>query len=150
MPWWPRTSFETFRTAWASSLVTVPSAVALLTSALIFVMPASNFARSSFACSCLAASHSGYCVLDDRGIKCEFDEERKVLKPTPLHDWTSHAADAFRYMSMGWKEARGEAPAPKSAVDFFIGTEAGTIASNLSIKEMIERQSKRRKERAGA
>jgi phage terminase large subunit len=34
--------------------------------------------------------------------RAEFDEERKVLKPTPLHDWTSHAADAFRYLSMSW------------------------------------------------
>ena len=82
--------------------------------------------------------------------RAEFDEERKVLKPTPLHDWTSHAADAFRYMSMGWREARGEAPPAKSTVDFFIGTPEGTIASNLSIKKMIERQSKRRKDREGA
>lgn len=36
--------------------------------------------------------------------RAEYDEERKVLKPTPRHDWTSHAADAFRYLAMGWKE----------------------------------------------
>lgn len=35
-----------------------------------------------------------------RQYRCEFDEERKVLKPRPLHDWTSHAADAFRYGAM--------------------------------------------------
>lgn len=35
--------------------------------------------------------------------RAEYDEERKVLKPTPRHDWTSHAADAFRYLAMGWK-----------------------------------------------
>lgn len=34
--------------------------------------------------------------------RTEFDEERRVMKPTPLHDWTSHAADAFRYLSMAW------------------------------------------------
>ncbi len=34
----------------------------------------------------------------------EYDEERKVLKPVPKHDWSSHAADAFRYLSMGWKQ----------------------------------------------
>jgi phage terminase large subunit len=34
--------------------------------------------------------------------RTEFDEERKIMKPTPLHDWTSHAADAFRYLSMAW------------------------------------------------
>lgn len=36
--------------------------------------------------------------------RAEWDEERKVLKPTPRHDWTSHAADAFRYLAMGWQE----------------------------------------------
>jgi len=35
--------------------------------------------------------------------RADFDEERKVLKPAPRHDWTSHAADAFRYLAMGWQ-----------------------------------------------
>lgn len=38
--------------------------------------------------------------------RAEYDEERKVLKPTPLHDWSSHAADAFRYLAMAWREMR--------------------------------------------
>lgn len=43
----------------------------------------------------------------ERGIEAlrqyrrEFDEQRKVFKNAPLHDWTSHAADAFRYMAIG-------------------------------------------------
>ena len=38
--------------------------------------------------------------------RSEYDEERKILKPTPLHDWSSHAADAFRYLAMGWQEKK--------------------------------------------
>jgi len=34
----------------------------------------------------------------------EFDEERKVFKEKPLHDWTSHAADAFRMLAVAWRE----------------------------------------------
>lgn len=45
--------------------------------------------------------------------RTEFDEERKVMKPTPLHDWTSHAADAFRYLAMSWKK-----PEKEQTVDF--------------------------------
>jgi len=30
----------------------------------------------------------------------EWDENRQVFKNTPLHDWTSHAADAFSILSM--------------------------------------------------
>ena len=32
--------------------------------------------------------------------RSEWDETLKVLRPRPVHDWTSHAADAFRYLAM--------------------------------------------------
>lgn len=31
----------------------------------------------------------------------EWDEDNKVFKKRPLHDWSSHGADAFRYLAMG-------------------------------------------------
>ena len=34
----------------------------------------------------------------------EWDEKAKVFKQTPKHDWSSHAADAMRYVAMGIKE----------------------------------------------
>ncbi len=43
----------------------------------------------------------------DRGIESlrnyrrEWDEKRKVFHDRPMHDWTSHAADAFRYLALG-------------------------------------------------
>lgn len=36
----------------------------------------------------------------------EYNEERKVFSDKPLHDWTSHAADAFRYLAMGIEKPR--------------------------------------------
>lgn len=33
-----------------------------------------------------------------------WDDQRKTFQPKPLHDWTSHAADAFRYLATGIKE----------------------------------------------
>lgn len=30
----------------------------------------------------------------------EFDDKLNTLKPKPVHDWSSHAADAFRYLAM--------------------------------------------------
>jgi phage terminase large subunit len=33
----------------------------------------------------------------------EWDDRGKVFKPKPLHDWTSHPADAFRYLATGLK-----------------------------------------------
>lgn len=41
-----------------------------------------------------------------RGIDClkqyqrEWDDKLKVFRQRPLHDWTSHGADAFRYLAM--------------------------------------------------
>jgi phage terminase large subunit len=32
--------------------------------------------------------------------RSDYDEKLKVLRPGPLHDWTSHAADALRYLAL--------------------------------------------------
>jgi hypothetical protein len=44
------------------------------------------------------------------GIEClrqyqrEYDEDKKVFRDKPRHDWTSHGADAFRYLALTWKD----------------------------------------------
>jgi hypothetical protein len=30
----------------------------------------------------------------------EWDDDKKAFRANPLHDWTSHYADAFRYLSL--------------------------------------------------
>jgi phage terminase large subunit len=40
------------------------------------------------------------------GYKSEYDEEKKVMRNTPLHDWTSHGADAFRTFAAGYKSKK--------------------------------------------
>jgi hypothetical protein len=35
----------------------------------------------------------------------EWDDDTKAFKSNPLHDWTSHPADAFRYLAMSYKPA---------------------------------------------
>lgn len=32
--------------------------------------------------------------------RSEYDDKLQALKPRPVHDWASHAADAFRYLAM--------------------------------------------------
>jgi phage terminase large subunit len=53
------------------------------------------------------------CWFDNRceeGIEClrqyqrEWDDDKKVFRDRPKHDWTSHSADAFRYLSLVWKD----------------------------------------------
>lgn len=74
------------------------------------------------------------------------DENRPEDVDTDAED---HAGDETRYGCMSRPYVRDLSPA-KPKTDFYIGTPEGTIQSNLSIREMIERQSKRRKERLGA
>jgi len=39
-----------------------------------------------------------------RQYRKDYDEKRKVYRDKPLHDWTSHAADAFRYLALGTRD----------------------------------------------
>ena len=39
-----------------------------------------------------------------RQYRKDFDEKNKVFRDKPLHDWTSHPADAFRYMCVGIRD----------------------------------------------
>lgn len=39
-----------------------------------------------------------------RQYQKEWDSVRRDFMPRPKHDWTSHAADAFRYLALGLKE----------------------------------------------
>lgn len=54
----------------------------------------------------------------EEGIEClrqyqrEWDDDRKCFRDKPLHDWTSHAADAFRYLSLVWQNPKVEEPKP--------------------------------------
>ena len=58
---------------------------------------------------------------EDQGIAAleqyrrEWDDEKKTFKANPLHDWSSHLCDSFRYMAMAWREMRpvvAQAPKP--------------------------------------
>jgi len=56
--------------------------------------------------------HGGIEALEQ--YRREWDDERKCFKPNAVHDWTSHPADAFRYLAQSWRSApRREVKAPK-------------------------------------
>lgn len=47
-----------------------------------------------------------------RDYRCEYDQKSKTYRDRPEHDWTSHTADAFRYLAMAWRELVPEPAAP--------------------------------------
>jgi phage terminase large subunit len=61
------------------------------------------------------------------GIEClrqyqrEYDEDKKVFRDKPRHDWTSHGADAFRYLSLVWKDEAKIVTADEPIRGVFVG-----------------------------
>lgn len=51
-----------------------------------------------------------------RHYRRAWDEDRKVFSNHPLHDWTSHGADAFRYLALG--NPKGEPDSWGSAMNY--------------------------------
>ncbi|MFZ5789762.1 MAG: terminase large subunit domain-containing protein [Pseudomonadota bacterium] len=67
-----------------------------------------NAARLLLARSWFDAERCARGIEALRQYRREFDEKLKAFRARPLHDWTSHAADAFRYLAVGLRaEPRG-------------------------------------------
>lgn len=52
--------------------------------------------------------------------RADFDEKTRAFKDTPKHDWTSHSADAFRYLCMAWRELAPPMAAPVDPIKAMI------------------------------
>ena len=72
----------------------------------------------------------------------KYDEEKKIFSTEPDHDWSSHTADAFRYLSLVWKEARKEPDQPPIEEQLV----AGSIQS-ISMKSITQQHLQRMKAR---
>ena len=79
-----------------------------------------------------------------RQYRSEFKEDDAVFNDKPLHDWTSHAADSFRYLAMAWRlmTPAKEVEKPKQLV--FEAKPDGSIHSNMSVREIIDAKKRQR------
>lgn len=57
----------------------------------------------------------------------EWDEQRKCFKDKPKHDWTSHPADAFRYLALSWQEEFKTESRPKIVKDYGLTFKNGYV-----------------------
>ena len=57
-----------------------------------------------------------------RLYRAEWDEKNRVLRKAPVHDWTSHTADAMRYLAMAY---RAIVPEPIKVPDRILSVGAG-------------------------
>jgi hypothetical protein len=77
------------------------------------------------------------------GYRREWDDDKKVFKPTPVHDWTSHYADAFRYACLVWREEMK--PKEKEIPRYKAGVSIDGIKVGVTVTELIK-EHRRRKE----
>lgn len=68
------------------------------------LMDGINAVRVSFPRIFIDAERCKFGIEALRQYRTDFDEKTKAFKNQPRHDWTSHAADSFRYMAMAWRE----------------------------------------------
>ncbi len=70
-------------------------------------------ARATFPHCRFHAKHCEKGLAALRQYHRQWDDEKKTFLAQPEHDWSSHAADAFRYLSLSWKfEKPGATPVP--------------------------------------
>lgn len=73
-----------------------------------------------------------------RQYRTDFDEKTRAFKDTPKHDWTSHTADAFRYLAMAYREI---VPAPKPPEPRLLSAGPG---NQVTLNDLWNAQPKRR------
>jgi len=69
-----------------------------------------------------------------RQYQREWDEDKKVFRDKPRHDWTSHGADAFRMLSIAWKEEAKLPSKDDSIKGVFVGQ------TDVTLKELWSQQ----------
>ena len=73
-----------------------------------------------------------------RQYRTDYDEKTRAFKDTPKHDWTSHTADAFRYLAMAYREI---VPAPVPPAGRILSVGHGNQAT---LNDLWNAQPKRR------
>jgi hypothetical protein len=88
-----------------------------------------------------------------RNYRKEWSEEAGCWRDRPRHDWSSHAADSFRYFSLAIRDARPialpEPPRRYFAVPAFHleATGDGRMVGNFTVNDVIARRTRSRLER---
>lgn len=80
-----------------------------------------------------------------RQYRAEWDDEKKIFKTTPLHNWASHGADGFRTLAMAYKELAPETVKPAKPKELIYEVnEFGRVTANMSVMDIIEMKRKKR------
>jgi hypothetical protein len=81
----------------------------------------------------MALTRSWFDFKCDEGIEClkqyqrEYDDDKKMFRDKPRHDWTSHGADAFRMLSIAWREEEKTLPVDNTIRGLSVGKNDATL-----------------------
>jgi phage terminase large subunit len=75
----------------------------------------------------------------------EWNDEKKCFEDAPYHDWSSHASDAFRYLSLVWKHPKTREPSTTLREKLFAGNITGQSFGELK-KQHFRRMRERRQQ----
>ena len=69
-----------------------------------------------------------------RQYQREYDDDRKVFRDKPRHDWTSHAADAYRMAAVAWRSEEKILTKDEPIKGLFVGETDVTLNEMWAIK----------------
>ena len=85
------------------------------------------------------AVHQGLEAL--KAYQKEWNEKMARFSDTPLHNWASHGADAFRYLAIGWRE---QVKAPEKPPDRILSVGSRNQATMRDLDKMAGNNWRRR------
>ena len=62
-----------------------------------------------------------------------YNERLRTFRATPVHDWSSHAADAFRYCAIGIRETKTSQRPPQKVADSYYDPLGGETAQGVRL-----------------
>ena len=85
----------------------------------------------------MALTRSWFDFKCDDGIEClkqyqrEYDDDKKMFRDKPRHDWTSHGADAFRMLAIAWREEEKALPVDDKVRGLSVGKENDATLNDM-------------------
>jgi hypothetical protein len=74
-----------------------------------------------------------------RQYRADYDDKARVFRDGPKHDWTSHAADAFRYLAMAYREIKPEVKTAEQPIKGIMDMTWDDLLANQPVHSGYER-----------
>lgn len=85
-----------------------------------------------------------------KNYRREWDDTLKTFRETPIKDWSEHIGSMTRYLGLAWRDVAPVKPKPQEPKELiYTANPDGSVAANMSVKELVELKMKQRRMRDG-